>query len=320
MAELKRLTEAGMKKLIIDLRQNPGGYLTAATMIADELIKDDKLIVYTEGNSSRRKDYNSSHPGLFEKGDVDVMIDEGSASASEILAGAIQDWDRGIITGRRSFGKGLVQEQFALRDGSALRLTIARYYTPSGRSIQRTYDNGSANYYNEIAERFNTGELTDSTDVPIADSVKYYTAKGRVVYGGGGIMPDYFIPLDSLTELQNLAKIRSYIPEFVYDMLSKNPQQFNQYQGVKDFSSRYVAIPDALYNNFINSARTKGLDLSDEVLSALKPKTEVMLRAQMARQLWKNEGFYAIFNTIDNTFLKTLELLKKPQGFTENAK
>ncbi len=311
MTEMNELKSSGMSKLIIDLRQNPGGYLNAATMIADELLDDDRLLVYTQGKAYKRKDYLARERGIFEQGDLALMIDEGSASASEILAGAIQDWDRGIVTGRRSFGKGLVQEQYNLSDGSALRLTIARYYTPSGRSIQRPYGNGSEEYNDEIAERYYHGEYTSLDSIELQDSLKFYTSKGKVVYGGGGIMPDVFIPLDTTTDFQNLAKVRSFVREFIYDYLSNNSGQFKQYKAMDDFVKNY-SVPESLYQNFISIARGKKMDVKDEDLAKLEPEVKTFLKAYIAHQLWKNDGFYSVINSIDNTFLKTIEIVKNP--------
>lgn len=312
MTELKELDEAGMKNLIIDLRQNPGGYLNAATMIADELLDNEKLLVYTEGKAYKRKEYRSKMDGLFERGNLAVMIDEGSASASEILAGAIQDWDRGIVTGRRSFGKGLVQEQYNLRDGSALRLTVARYYTPSGRSIQKPYGNGTDAYNHEIVARFENGEHLNKDSIAVEDSVEYFTSKGKVVYGGGGIMPDIFIPLDSLNNYQHLAKTRTYIPEFIYDYYSKNAAGFSQYTSLHDFMNRYT-VSDAVFQQFVSLPKFQEAELKPEEISAIESDIKIMLKAYIARQIWKNDGFFAVMNTMDKTYLRTLQIVKNPE-------
>lgn len=317
MTELKELNDAGMKNLIIDLRQNPGGYLNAATMIADELLGDDKLLVYTEGKAYKRKEYRAQMDGLFEEGNLAVMIDEGSASASEILAGAVQDWDRGIVTGRRSFGKGLVQEQYNLRDGSALRLTVARYYTPSGRSIQKPYGNGNDAYNHEIIARYEHGEFMNKDSITLQDTVEFFTSKGKVVYGGGGIMPDVFIPLDSLNNYQLLAKARAYIPEFIYDYFSENSAGFSQYASLNDFMSRYT-VPDAVFQQFIALPKFKEAELKPEEIAAIQGDIKTLLKAYIARQIWKNDGFFAVMNTMDKTYLRTVEAVRNP-GLTEAA-
>ncbi|MDZ4846402.1 MAG: S41 family peptidase [Chitinophagales bacterium] len=317
MAELNELHDAHMQNLIIDLRQNPGGYLNAATMIADELLDNKKLLVYTEGKAYKRKEYLAQMEGLFENGNLAIIIDEGSASASEILAGAVQDWDRGIITGRRSFGKGLVQEQYNLRDGSALRLTVARYFTPSGRSIQKPYDNGNENYDLEIAARYEHGEHLSKDSIHVQDSIQYFTSKGKVVYGGGGIMPDVFIPLDSLNNYKQLAKVRVHIPEFIYDYFSENSDSYKQYATLADFMSRYI-VSDAIYQQFISLPKLKEEGLKPEEVAAIQGDIKTMLKAYIARQLWKNDGFYAVINTMDKTFLKTLEIVKNPESIAAN--
>ncbi len=309
--EVKRLKSLGMKKMLLDLRQNPGGYLEAATHILDELIDDDKLVLYTEGRSYKRKEYRARMAGIFEEGNIVVIIDEGSASASEILAGAIQDLDRGTVVGRRSFGKGLVQEQYNLRDGSALRLTVARYYTPSGRSIQKPYGEGNEQYYNETAERYYHGEYENGDSMMVLDSSKYYTASGKVVYGGGGIMPDVFVAVDSIEDLQALAQVRSFIPEFILDKYSNNQTFFKRFGSLKTFADAFY-IPDATYSDFIQLAKEKGLSVKDEQLVRLREKIKVLMKAQIAKQEWKSEGYYSVYNTIDKTLQKALEVLNTP--------
>ncbi len=310
MEEMRKLNQAGMQQLVIDLRQNPGGYLNAATMMADELIGNDRLVVYTEGKAYKRKEYRANRQGIFENGNLAIIIDEGSASASEILAGAVQDWDRGIVTGRRSFGKGLVQEQYNLRDGSALRLTVARYYTPSGRSIQKPYNNGSDLYHSEITERYYQGEYLTPDSSAITDSAKFFTSKGKVVYAGGGIMPDVFVPIDTSVDLQNMAKVRSFIPEFVYDHFSANGEQYRSYESLKKFRDEFE-VSDLLYKNFIVSAQSKGMDVKEEIFATFENQVRVLMKAHIARQIWKNEGFFSIANTVDRTYNRTLELLKE---------
>jgi carboxyl-terminal processing protease len=192
-----KLQKAGMKSLILDLRDNGGGILTEATNIADEFLSDNKMITYTEGAHSPKKEYRAQKDGTFEKGKLIVLIDEGTASASEILSGALQDWERATIVGRRSFGKGLVQEQYELSDGSGLRLTVARYYTPLGRSIQKSYSGGIEAYEHDLINRFKEGEMTSMDSIKHTNEKKYVTAAGNILYGGGGITPDVFVPYDT---------------------------------------------------------------------------------------------------------------------------
>lgn len=227
-------TQKGMQHLVIDVRDNPGGYLPETTKILSQLFSQkDRLLVYTEGKSDDRYDYRSSGKVFFDVDKVAVLIDEGSASGSEIIAGAIQDWDRGTIIGRRSYGKGLVQEQYGLKSGDALRLTVAKYYTPSGRSIQKPFDDDEQ-YSTELAERTTSGEFEDASKIPIADTTKYYTKiKKRVVYGGGGITPDIFVPKDSDIDENALSNIKQLIPEFAYlslkDRLDDYPSNYEEY-------------------------------------------------------------------------------------------
>lgn len=227
-------TQKGMQHLVIDVRDNPGGYLPETTKILSQLFSQkDRLLVYTEGKSDDRYDYRSSGKVFFDVDKVAVLIDEGSASGSEIIAGAIQDWDRGTIIGRRSYGKGLVQEQYGLKSGDALRLTVAKYYTPSGRSIQKPFDDDEQ-YSTELAERTTSGEFEDASKIPIADTTKYYTkVKKRVVYGGGGITPDIFVPKDSDIDENALSNIKQLIPEFAYlslkDRLDDYPSNYEEY-------------------------------------------------------------------------------------------
>lgn len=310
---LSKLKGEGMNALILDLRQNPGGYLNAATMIADEFIDGNKLLVYTEGKAYERQEYNARLSGLFESEDLVVLIDEGSASASEILAGAVQDWDRGLVVGRRSFGKGLVQEQYELEDGSALRLTVARYYTPSGRCIQKPYDlNNDETYRSEILERFENGEVyqnSDSLAVKAQDTTKYYTSNGRPVFSGGGIMPDIIVPIDTAEYLIYFSEIRAYIPQFVYDFYATNQDLFMPYQDVDYFNNNFM-VSEIMFDRFLNYAKKEGLIIQEDKINILKPKINIAIKAHLARQLWKNEGYYPLINTIDNTFNEAYNLIE----------
>jgi carboxyl-terminal processing protease len=307
---LRQLQALGMKKLIIDLRQNPGGYLGAAVQIADELLDGKKLVVYTEGKNSKRMNYFAERPGYFEEGDLVVLIDQNSASASEILAGAVQDWDRGIIIGRRSFGKGLVQEQFTLKDQSAMRLTVARYYTPSGRSIQKPYSK-SDDYYEEVYSRYDNGELLDVEKITIQDSTVYYTGiLKREVFGGGGIMPDIFVPLDTTIVNFYVNKLRAHVPEFIYSYYGSNSDKYKSYANPTDFKKKYQ-VSDAFFNEFIQFAKAKGWDDDESKLPAYKAQLKIVLKAFLAKQLFKNDGYYTIMNELDPIVKEAVLQLKK---------
>lgn len=306
----KLVEEKNMEDLVIDLRHNPGGYLQQATNILSQLFKDkDKLLVYTEGRSVRRNNYKSSGRSFFDVGDIVVLIDESSASASEILAGAIQDHDRGIIVGRRSFGKGLVQEEFKLRDGSALRLTVARYYTPSGRSIQKPYDDLDI-YNQDMIARFESGELTEEDKMAIQDSTKYFTADGHVVYGGGGLFPDVFVPIDTNLFSDSYLVLRQYVSEFTFGYVGYNEQEFSEYT-LDKFANRYN-VSDALFGKFLDYAKRKGLEEPLPNLNRVKGDLKLLIKARIARQLFGDEGFFTVINSDDDMIRKALEILKEP--------
>lgn len=313
MAQLKKLKGNGMKRLLLDLRQNPGGILTQATMIADEFISGRSMLVYTQGKAYGTVDYKAKIDGDFETGYVAVLIDQGSASASEILAGAIQDYDRGLIIGRRSFGKGLVQEQYDMSDGSAIRLTVARYYTPSGRCIQKPYDVRDA-YDSDLNRRFETGEYLRIDSLLFPDSLKFETQKGRTVYGGGGIMPDIFVPIDTSIDLQYLASLQMYVPQFVYKFYSNNPQGFKQYGNSAYFKANFQ-VTNQWFGEFLKYAEDEGATIEMDKVASVDARLRTLIKAHFARQLWKEEGFYPIFNSVDNTYLRGYEELKSFKGF-----
>lgn len=322
MDNLIALQAQKMTKLIIDLRQNPGGYLNAAVAIADELIDGGKLLVYTEGRTYQRKDYNAiaRREGNFENGDLAILIDEGSASASEILAGAIQDWDRGTLYGRRTFGKGLVQEQYDLSNGGALRLTVARYYTPTGRSIQKPYEDGYDAYEKELSQRFEDGELVGQDSVNSnkpqrTDTIAFKTlVKGRTVYGGGGISPDVFVPLDT-TGLENFTiRVRSLLPEFVYNYYSNHKQEFtyaNTDADLKTFRQNYL-ISNAMYGQFAAFIKNKVGFVDEKLMQRNEPEFKNYLKAYIAKQIWNYKGFYSITQDEDKTLQEAYKQITNP--------
>jgi carboxyl-terminal processing protease len=306
---VKVLNDQGLKKLILDLRANGGGYLDLSIQIADEFLEKGKLIVYTEGRAQPRRDAYATSKGELINKDVVVLIDEFSASASEILAGAIQDNDRGIIVGRRSFGKALVQEQTTFSDGSALRLTVARYYTPTGRCIQKPYDNGMEEYYLDLQTRFGRGELVEQDSIRFADSLQYTTTGGRVVYGGGGIMPDVFVPYDTtlFTPYYTRVRNRGLIYRFAFTFTDAHRSQLQDFDNHVDISG-YLDQQNLL-PQFIEFAESKGIRSNPEDILVSEKLIITQLKAYIARNIIDNSGFYPIIQDIDPTLQKGIEIL-----------
>jgi carboxyl-terminal processing protease len=302
----------GMKDLVIDLRGNPGGYLNEATDILNQLFSDKRLLVYTEGRSYKRKEYKSNGRAYFKIGKIAVLINEGSASASEIVAGALQDNDRAIVIGRRSFGKGLVQEQYDLSDSSAIRLTVARYYTPSGRLIQRPYREGESEEYEEDFEyRFQSGELSYRDSIKISDSTAYKTTGGRIVYGGGGIIPDIFVPIDTILYNEYYIDLAQFVPAFVYRYMDANYKSFSGYSSANSFADSYT-VNSRMLEDFIEFAHQKGrLEKNNKILQLSKQELSNYIKAQIAQQLFRSEGYYRCISKKDKDILKALEELKR---------
>lgn len=306
---LNQLQGQGMKKLIIDLQGNPGGYMGAAINMADELLGDRDLIVSQEGKVSQYSQKAFAFkPGMFEEGSVIVLINEGSASASEILAGAIQDNDRGLIVGRRSFGKGLVQMPIDLSDGAELRLTIARYFTPSGRSIQKPYDSNYEAYERDWLDRYEHGEFFSADSIKFNDSLKYETKKGRTVYGGGGIMPDYFVPLDTtmnsayVTKLFNTDASREFILEFV----SKNKESFTGMTLNKYYSDYNVS--DEMLMELVEYGKKNKVEFDSQDFNKSKEYLRILVKAHLGRQIYDDSAFYKVINDINEVYLQALNL------------
>ena len=310
---LKKLKQENVKHLILDLRGNGGGYLKSAIQLADEFLDEDKLIVYTEGLKSPKQEYFTTEKGGFEKGKLVILIDEGSASASEIVSGAIQDFDRGLIVGRRSFGKGLVQKPFSLIDGSAVRLTIARYYTPSGRSIQRPYDEGKDEYYKELTRRYEHGELVTEDSIAFPDSLKFTTLNSkRTVYGGGGIMPDVFISIDTSMISDYLSKVtrEGLVNEFALEYTQDNRGKLMAtYLTVKDFKNNFDA-ENELLTAFVDFAAKNEVEKDEEEITTSKTFLLTRLKAIIARNIWDSSAYYQVVSDIDNTLLKAVEEIK----------
>lgn len=314
MEAVVKLKKQNMQNLVIDLRGNPGGYLNAATEIVDELLDEGKMIVYTQGRAKPKQTYETEKPGLFETGRLAVLVDEGSASASEILSGAIQDWDRGIIVGRRSFGKGLVQEPFQLSDGSAVRLTVARYYTPSGRCIQKNYSNGLESYEEDILQRYESGELESLDKNTINDTTKYYTMiNKRVVYGGGGILPDVKVPIDTSFNSKFLSHVAAagLLNKTAYQYVDANRNNLKQYKDVDAYIAQFQVSDDMLAALTANATNEKIAAPTPAELSKSGTFIKQQLKALIARQMWRDAAYYAVISKQDRTVQKALSELNK---------
>lgn len=316
---LLTLKEQGMTKMVLDLTGNPGGYLQRAVQMVDEILAGEKMIVYTDGKEKRyTEQHYSGEKGDFEDGTVVIMMDEGSASASEIVAGAIQDHDRGLIVGRRSFGKGLVQLPINLNDGSQLRLTISRYYTPSGRSIQKSYEGKLEDYYMEAYNRFTNGELYSSDSIKLSDSLIYKTAKGRTVYGGGGITPDYFVPLDTSENSAYLNRLFSTnsMQEFTIKYAKDNEEKL-ELMGLNEFRQSF-RVSDNLLDELADTAEANELPFDRAGFIKSKELIRLLTKAYIARGVWDNDGFYPIFNEQDEVFLKAISLMNEANQLANN--
>ena len=319
MDGINQLKASGMKSLILDLRGNPGGYLHAATGVASEFLGKNKLMVYTEGRKAGKREYKTDSKGGFMDGKLVVLIDEGSASASEIVSGAVQDWDRGVIVGRRSYGKGLVQESYGLNDGSALRLTIARYYTPTGRCIQKPYDDGYDSYESDILDRFNAGEFDSQDSLKTNKELEYTTPKGRKVYGGGGIYPDIFVPIDSALHSGLLTNIYRYgfISRVAYKYGSANRETLlKKYKNIDAFVAgfNFNSLLEQQIKELLNKSE---IAFTNEQLVKLMPTIKRQANAYVARQLYGRQAYQQALNTGDNTVDAALNALNNYEALLQ---
>lgn len=302
---LEQLKRKGINKLVLDLRNNPGGYISTAERVIDEFLEKNKLILITKNKVGDVTKTYATKRGQFEHGRLYVLINENSASASEIVAGALQDNDKGTIIGRRSFGKGLVQREMALGDGSAVRLTVARYYTPTGRSIQRPYGQGNKVYFKEYENRYRNGELIHADSIKVADSLKFFTPKGKIVYGGGGIIPDVFVPKDTSLENETLQFVlkNGFVSYYIFEFLDKNRDLFKEIE-FEDFRHNFE-VDDELAHDFVIYTR---LDEAHIDISNYAPELKRILKATLAQQLYGDQEFEIIMNQADPMILKVLEL------------
>jgi carboxyl-terminal processing protease len=315
---VEELKSQKMRNLILDLRGNGGGYLKTAIEIADHFLDGNKMIVYTDGMNDPRRDYKSTSKGVFREGNLVILVDESSASASEIVSGAVQDWDRGLIIGRRSFGKGLVQKPYFLTDGSMVRLTTAHYYTPSGRGIQKPYTNGVDEYRREYMDRFSSGQLFSADSIILPDSLKFQTlVNGRNVFGGGGIMPDIFIPMDtsSYNRYYNRLRRNNIIYNFVLDYIDNNRSNlqkqypnFNQFD--KDFS-----VTSEMVEKIIAQGEKEGIERDEASLSFTLNSMATEIKALIARDIFTRNEYYRIIFQDDDAILKALEVIENKERY-----
>ncbi len=319
-AAMSALKKEKLKNLILDLRNNGGGYLKASTDLAEEFLPANRLIVYTEGLKNPKKVYLATNSGSFEEGRLIILINEGSASASEILAGAIQDWDRGLIVGRRSFGKGLVQQPFNLNDGSMVRLTIAHYYTPSGRCIQKPYEGGIEEYRTDNQKRIERGEMFHADSISFPDSLKYKTlGSGRTVYGGGGIMPDIFVPLDTsaLYRYYNRLQRNNIVYNYILDYIDHHRDRIlKEYPTFEQFRQHFVPGDDML-EDIVEEGIKKEIPRDQESIQFTGSTIKKEMKALIARDIYSKDYFYQIYNQDDPTLLKALDLISNPKLFKQ---
>ncbi len=311
MRAMETLKEQGLQKLLLDLRGNGGGLMGEAVAIADEFLSGDKLVVYTEGTNANKREYRCRKEGVFETGPVAVLVDELTASASEVVAGALQDWDRAEIVGRRTFGKGLVQEQYSLSDGSAIRLTVARYYTPVGRSIQRPYDKGRKVYMEDIYERYQHGDMMHADSNKVSNG-KVYITLGKdkdTVYGGGGIHPDEFVPVDTSILLRSVTRLYldGSFNNYVYTYYTQNQHLFNKYKSPMDFAQNYHDVEDA-WHQLVIYAIKDSISL-DNTPPREKEIIQKRIKAYLARFKWRTQGYYVVSNATDPVVLKAVSVL-----------
>ncbi|MBI5541738.1 MAG: S41 family peptidase [Bacteroidia bacterium] len=309
---ISKLKKAGAKDLVLDLTGNGGGYLNTAVDLADQFLEDKKMVVYTQGNNSPRSDYKATNSGEWTDGRLIVLVDEGSASASEIVSGAIQDWDRGVIIGRRTFAKGLVQRPFNLPDGSLIRLTVARYYTPSGRLIQKSYENGFSEYSKDIIHRYNKGELIHADSIHFPDSLKFQTLNSkRNVYGGGGIMPDFFIPLDTnqYSDYYRSLIRKGVINKYVLTYIDNNRTTLKEkYPDFAKFKTEFI-VDDVMIDSLVSMATKNSIEKKDDEIAKNKDDMKLFVKGMIANNLWNYSEYWEIINPSRPEYMKAIEVL-----------
>jgi carboxyl-terminal processing protease len=312
------LRKKNMQNLVLDLRGNGGGYMLAATAVAEKFFSEKKLLVFLQGRKTPRQDYQSSGGGNLSSSRVVVLTDEGSASASEILAGALQDWDRGIVMGRRTFGKGLVQNGFTLTDGSMIRLTIARYFTPTGRSIQRTYAEGYDKYMESFVKRYTDGELLTADSIHQLDSMKFKTlVTKRDVFGGGGIMPDVFVSLDTSYNTQYFGRLfaKNVLNTFTLEYFDKNRDYLmKQFTNFEAFRSGFQISPE-MFKSLIDKGEAEGVKYNEEQFNRSKDEIALVLKALIATNIWQTSEYFQIINQNDKVIAEALRLISDKKNY-----
>ena len=316
---LEKLKKEGMQNLILDLEGNGGGYLNAAIDMANEFLNAGELIVYTQGRTQPREEAISNAKGNMKSGKLIVLVDESSASASEIVSGAIQDLDRGVIVGRRTFGKGLVQRPIPLPDGSMMRLTVARYYTPSGRSIQKPYSDGLDSYNRDLINRYNSGELTNSDSIHFPDSLRYKTSNGRTVFGGGGIMPDYFIPLDTTryTDAHRDIVAKGVLNQFVMNYFDQHQKELKaQYKNFEAYDKGFSVTPEIM-EELKQAAIKEGVKINEEQFAKSAPLMALQIKALIARDLFTVSDYFRVMNQESDSYKKALQLINNDDQYNK---
>ena len=316
---LRELRKQGMRNLILDLQGNGGGYLNVAIELADEFLDKDRLIVYTQGNRQRREEALSTARGQFQEGRLVILVDESSASASEIVSGAVQDWDRGVIVGRRTFGKGLVQKPIPLPDGSMIRLTVSRYYTPTGRCIQKPYESGKIEeYQHDLIDRYNRGELMSADSIHFPDSMRYNTLEmKRVVYGGGGIMPDVFIPVDTTryTDYHRKLVAAGLVNRIAMNYLDRNrAQMVDTYPAFERYKQEFT-IDEALMSELLDMAKAEKIEYNEEEYNRSKALIKLQIKALIARDLYDMGQYFQIINDDNPSYLRALQLINDKEAY-----
>jgi len=318
LTAIRELKQQNLKNLVLDLRGNTGGYLKTAIEISDQFLNDDDLVVYTEGLNEPKREYRASKKGSFKTGNLIVLVDENSASASEIVSGAIQDWDRGVLIGRRSFGKGLVQKPFFLTDGSMIRLTTAHYYTPSGRCIQKPYDNGVKEYRKDYLNRMTNGEMFSEDSIHFDESLKHKTlVNGRNVFGGGGVMPDIFIPMDTSHHYSYINRLRrnNIIYNFALDYTDSNREELNnKYPEFGKFNDKFT-VTSEMIDTLVANGEKEGIEKNAESLDFTIENVKKEIKALIARDIYSRNDFFKVLYSDDEAILKALEVIENQKEY-----